>query len=478
MWQPVLMISGYFISVLGLAMLFPAALDIYYSHAKWSLFITSSIISVFIGLSLFLANNSKIKNISLQQAYLLTVISWLSVTLLAAIPFMLYGISGADAVFEAASGISTTGATVFADIEALPRSFLLWRAILNGLGGVGIVIFAIAMLPFLGIGGMQIFQRENSDVNEKFMPKISYIAKRIILVYVILIMACLAALHLAGMNWFDALCHSLATVATGGLSTKNASVGYFNSAAIDWVITLFMILGAIPLTFYHSLMATRDIHSLRSSQVAMFLKVLAVYIVFMACWLTYNGTYNFLTALRYAAFNVTSIVTSTGFVSTDYLLWGPFAATAFVVFSLTGGCTGSTSGSIKIFRWQVVFAQLKRAFITTTEPNRMVPLKIGHSNISAQVAGSIFIFLTAFSLSTIVLTLCIALTGIDFTTAFSGVVACLSNSGPGISQLIGPSGNYSSLPETAKWLLAFTMLLGRLEVMTILVIFTKSFWRQ
>ena len=239
-----------------------------------------------------------------------------------------------------------------------------------------------------------------------------------------------------------------------------------------------MILGAIPLTFYHSLLATRDIHSLRSSQVAMFLKVLAVYIVFMACWLTYNGTYNFLTALRYAAFNVTSIVTSTGFVSTDYLLWGPFAATAFVVFALTGGCTGSTSGSIKIFRWQVVFAQLKRAFITTTEPNRMVPLKIGLSNISAQVAGSIFIFLTAFSLSTIVLTLCIALTGIDFTTAFSGVVACLSNSGPGISQLIGPSGNYSSLPETAKWLLAFTMLLGRLEVMTILVIFTKSFWRQ
>ena len=454
MWQPVLMISGYFISVLGLAMLFPAALDIYYSHAKWSLFITSSIVSVFIGLSLFLANNSKIKNISLQQAYLLTVISWFSVTLLAAIPFMLYGISGADAVFEAASGISTTGATVFADIEALPRSFLLWRAILNGLGGVGIVIFAIAMLPFLGIGGMQIFQRENSDVNEKFMPKISYIAKRIILVYVILIMA------------------------TGGLSTKNASVGYFNSAAIDWIITLFMILGAIPLTFYHSLLATRDIHSLRSSQVAMFLKVLAVYIVFMACWLTYNGTYNFLTALRYAAFNVTSIVTSTGFVSTDYLLWGPFAATAFVVFALTGGCTGSTSGSIKIFRWQVVFAQLKRAFITTTEPNRMVPLKIGHSNISAQVAGSIFIFLTAFSLSTIVLTLCIALTGIDFTTAFSGVVACLSNSGPGISQLIGPSGNYSSLPETAKWHLAFTMLLGRLEVMTILVIFTKSFWRQ
>ncbi len=478
MWQPVLMISGYFISVLGLAMLFPAAVDIYYTRSNWSIFITSSIISVFIGLSLFLANRNKIKGISVQQAYLLTALSWIAVTILAAIPFILYGSSGADALFEAASGISTTGATIYADVEALPRSLLLWRALLNGLGGVGIVIFAIAMLPILGIGGMQIFQRENSDVNEKFMPKISYIAKRIILVYITLDIACLVSLKLAGMGWFDAICHSLATIATGGLSTKNNSIGYYNSPAIEWIITIFMFLGAIPLTFYHSFLANRNMHTLRSEQVIAFIKVLCVYILFMSCWLTWKGVYNFDDALRYSAFNITSIVTTTGFCSTDYLQWGAFAASAFLVFSLTGGCTGSTSGSIKIYRWQIVFAQIKRSLIGTTEPNRMLPLKIGTVNIGSGVAGSIFIFLAAYAASITVLTLLIAMTGLDFETAFSGVIACITNAGPGIGKIIGPAGNYSSLNDFTKYILAFTMIFGRLEVMTILVICTKSFWRK
>ena len=477
MWQPVLMISGYFISVLGLSMLLPAAVDISQTQTNWSYFITASIISVFIGLSLFLANNNKIKNISQHQAYLLTVISWFSVTLLAALPFILYGISPADALFEAAAGISTTGASIYADVEALPASILLWRSLLNGLGGIGIVIFAIAMLPFLGIGGMQIFQKENSDVNEKFLPKISYIAKRIIWVYVVLLILCAVSLKLAGMNWFDAVCHALSTISTGGISTKNSSVGYFNSASIDWIITLFMILGAIPLTFYHSVWATRSLHSLRSSQVSAFFKVLGFYILFMTFWLVYNGTYGFPDALRKAAFNVTSIVTSTGFVSADYLNWGAFAGTAFVIFALTGGCTGSTSGSIKIFRWQVIFAQLKRSFISTTEPNRLVPLKIGSSVVSSQVANSVFTFFVIYFLSIMGLTILISLSGIDFLTSFSAVISCITNSGPGITPEIGPSGNYSALSDFTKYILSFAMLLGRLEVMTILVIFTKSFWR-
>ena len=477
MWQPVLMISGYFISVLGLAMLVPAGIDIYYTQTNWSYFITASIISLFIGLSLFLANNNKIRNISQQQGYLLTCISWFSVALLAALPFILYGTSPADAVFEAASGISTTGASIYKDVEALPRSILLWRAILNSLGGVGIVIFAIALLPFLGIGGMQIFQRENSDVNEKFMPKISYIAKRIILVYIILNLLCLSSLKLAGMSWFDAVCHALATVATGGMSTKNASVGAFNSASIEWSITLFMFLGAIPLTFYHSVWATKSLHSLRSSQVAAFIKILGFYIICVTLWLWSDGIYDFSTALRQAAFNITSIVTSTGFVSCDYLKWSVFAGTIFIIFALTGGCTGSTAGSIKIFRWQVVFAYLKKALITTTEPNRLVPLKVGQSNISNEVTVSIFTFLAIYSLSIAVLTVLVSICGFDFVTSFSAVIACMTNSGPGIGDIVGPSGNYSSLTDTAKYILAFAMIFGRLEVMTVIVIFTKNFWK-
>ena len=478
MWQPVLMISGYFISVLGLAMLFPAAVDMYYSKNNWSIFVTSAIISIFIGFSLFLANKSKIKDISIQQAYLLTALSWFSVTFLASFPFLLYGTPLPDALFEAASGISTTGATIYADVEKLPHSLLLWRALLNGLGGVGIVIFAIALLPFLGIGGMQIFQRENSDVNEKFMPKISYIAKRIILVYVILQISCALSLKLAGMGWFDSICHALATVATGGLSTKNSSIGYYNSPSIEWVITLFMFLGAVPLTIYHSILATRNIHSLRSEQVIVFVKVLLVYIGMMTLWLVYKDIYGFMDALRYSAFNIVSIVTTTGFASTDYLQWGSFAVAAFVVFALTGGCTGSTSGSIKIYRWQIAFAQLKKILISTTEPNRLLPLKVGNTSISYHVADSIFIFLIAFFISTVVFTLLLALTGLDFTTALSAVIACITNSGPGISSIVGPLGNYSSLSDFSKYLLAFVMLFGRLEVMTILVIFTRSFWKQ
>ena len=477
MWQPVLMISGYFISVLGLAMLIPAAVDIYYTQINWSYFITSAIVALFIGVSLFLANNRKIKNISLQQGYLLTCCSWFSVAILAAIPFMLYGTNVADAIFEAASGISTTGATIYNDVEALPKSLLLWRAILHALGGVGIVIFAIALLPFLGVGGMQIFQRENSDVNEKFMPKISYIAKRIIAVYILLMLACLISLKIFGMNWFDAICQAMSTIATGGFSTKNASIAAFNNSKIEWVIVLFMLLGAIPLTFYHSLLATKNIHSLRSAQVATFIKVLFAYVIFVTLWLWMNNIYDFYTALRLSAFNIISIVTSTGFVTTDYLNWGVWAGGLFMIFALTGGCTGSTSGSIKIFRWQVVWAQIKKSFISTTEPNRLVPIMVGRSAISSQVAYSVLIFLAVYSISVAILTLLVSFNNVDFITSFSAVIACMTNSGPGIGNIIGPSGNYSSLGDSVKYILSFAMILGRLEVMTVLVVFTKNFWK-
>ena len=477
MWQPVLMICGYFISVLGIAMLLPAAVDIYYSHANWSIFISASIVSMFIGLSLFLANRGKIKEISIQQAYLLTVISWTSVALLASLPFIFYGTPWPDAVFEGFSGISATGASIYGNVEALPPSILLWRALLNGMGGIGIVIFAIAMLPFLGIGGMQIFQRENSDVDEKFMPKISYIAKRIIVVYLLLMAVCLLSLKFLGMGWFDAVCHTLTTISTGGFSTKNASIGAFKSSAIEWIVTLFMFLGALPLTLYHSLLVMRNTHSLRLIQVKAFVKILLIYIAFMTIWLVYNGVYAPFTALRYAAFNIVSVVTSTGYSSVDWLNWGAFSATAFVIFALTGGCTGGTSGGVKIFRWQIVIAQLKRSFITTTEPNRMLPLKVGETTISQNAAYSIFVFFIAYAFSVAGISLLVALSGVDFATAFSATISCITNSGPGNTAAIGPYGNYAGFSDGIKLILAFTMLLGRLEILTVLVLFTKSFWR-
>lgn len=480
MWQPVLMISGYFISVLGLAMLFPAAVDIYYSHHDWSPFITSSIISLFIGLSMFLSNRTKFEKISIRQGYLLTGISWVSVSLLAALPFMLSGTTGswADAVFESVSGITSTAATILTDIDNTSKAVLLWRSILNGLGGVGIVIFAVALLPFLGIGGMQIFQRENSDFNDKLMPKISYIAKRIIIIYIILVSLSTLGLYLSGMTKFDAINHALSAVSTGGFSTKSSSINYYNNLKIELVLMASMISGAVPLTYYLVLLQRKSAHTFRSEQVAFFLKTLAFYILFTSIWLTYTGKYPFWEALRYASFNIVSITTSTGFASTDYGQWGAFAQTLFIIFALTGGCTGSTSGSIKIFRWQVIIAFLKKSFTTLTEPNRIVPVKIGNLYVDYKIISSVFVFVSAFSFATIILTVLVAVTGQDFTTAFSGVIGCITNSGPGVGKIVGPAGSFASFSEFAKYICSLAMFLGRLEILTVVVIFTKNFWRQ
>ena len=306
MWQPVLMINGFLIAIIGLSMLVPAAYDVAFSNLKWSPFLTAALIAVFSGLALFLGNRMKINKITLKQGFLITVVGWVSVCCFATIPFMLYGAcdSLADAFFETISGLTTTGGTIFADVEKLPKSILLWRSILNAVGGFGIVIFAVAMLPFLGIGGMQIFQRENSDVNEKFMPKFSYIAKRIVIAQVILIFVCFLCLCWAGMGKFDALNHAMATISTGGLSTKNASVGYFNSVSIEMIIMLFMILGSLPMTFYIVLWQRKDWKEFGTSQIWAFLKILVIYILATSVYLTYIGVYDWWRAVRFASFNI------------------------------------------------------------------------------------------------------------------------------------------------------------------------------
>lgn len=479
MWQPVFMISGYFISILGISMLIPAAYDIYLSNGDWSSFLTSSIICLFIGLSLFLANNTKIQRISIRQAYLLTVVSWTAFIVLGTIPFSLYGVTEnfADALFESASAVTTTGSTIFADVEKLPKAVLLWRALLSALGGVGIVIFAAALMPFLGIGGMAIFQRENSDVNEKMLPKISYIAKIIISVYLILLGAAIVCLHFAGMSWFEAVCQAMTTISTCGLSTRN-SYGSFNSLGIDMVTIVFMLLGAIPLTYYHSIFLTRNFHSLRAEQVVVFLKVLFFYILFTTLWLNFTGVYGFWESLHQAAFNVISVTTTTGYATTDYLQWGALAGSLFVVFSLTGGCTGSTTGSIKILRWQVIFSYLKRNLILSVDPNRVVPVKIGQANTDKTVVNSVIFFIVAYLFCLVCLTLAVALSGYDFFTALGVVLSNMTNTGPGVMADIGPSGNYSWLNSHAKYLLSFSILLGRLDVITILVLFSKGFWQK
>ena len=480
MWQPILMINGYIISILGLCMLIPAAYDLYFLRNGNISFAIAAGVTVFVGMGMFLSNRGKISKISIKQGYLITVLSWFLCALFASLPFLIQGsiTPFCDAFFEAVSGISGTGATILPDIEKMPRSALLWRSMLNALGGIGIVIFAAALLPFLGIGGMQIFQRENSDIDNKFMPKFSYIAKRIIAVFLSLILLCCVCLHYAGMDWFDAVNHAMTAVATGGFSTKNDSIAFFASPKIEFVLCVFMVLGALPMTFYVMIWQNRELKSFRTPQIMFFLKTLAVLTVMLFCWLVYTHRYGFFDALRYALFNVISVVTTTGYSSADFLQWGSFAVAVFFIISFCGGCTGSTAGSVKILRWEILWAYMKKNLISAAEPNRIIPLKVGEKNVDDKVVSSVYVFLSAFGLTAVVGIMLLAISGTDLFTSIGAVTAAITNVGPGVVKKIGPKGNYAEFCAFAKYVLSAMMMLGRLEIITVLVIFSRSFWQK
>lgn len=477
MWQPVFMISGYILGILGLIMLIPAGLDFAENKEVVSPFVPAAVITVFLGLSLFLANYTKVEKISLKQAYLVTIVSWCAVGVFAALPFLFFNSDYrfADVFFETVSGITGTGATVLSDVEILPKPILLWRSILNFLGGLGIVIFAVALLPFLGIGGMRIFQRENSDSNDKFMPKFSYIAKRIVFVYMVLVIICTVALALCGMDWFDAVNHAMASIGTGGFSTKNNSVAAFNSISIEVVLMLFMLAGSLPLTFY--ILLFRHGEANKNYQVSVFLKAVFYCGLFVSLYLFATSDYSLAQSLRYSFFNVISVMTTTGLSSVNFVEWGVWTSAVFMLLSLSGGCTGSTSGSIKIFRWQVIYAYLHKYVLSMVEPNRVIPLKVGSINPPQNVITSVFVYVFSFIISILLIGAVISLCGVDLNTSLAASVACMTNVGVGSVEIIGPNGNYAFFSAPVKYILCFAMLLGRLEVITVMVIFTRSFWR-
>lgn len=480
MWQPVLMINGFILSILGLSMSAPLALDIYETHQSWPPFLTSLLITLFIGLALFLSNQTKIRKISLKQGYLVTVTCWVSVAFFSALPFVFSGTTPdwTSAFFESVSGVTATGATILTDIESLPRSVLLWRAMLNGLGGIGIVIFAIAMLPFLGIGGMQLFQRENADSNDKFMPKFIDIAKWIILIYISLVVCCALLLYVCGMGKFDALCHALSTVSTAGFSTKDASIAYFDSPMIEFVLSIFMLLGALPMTFYILLIRNRELDPFRYGQIKYFLKTVVFLILFISVWMSFESRMNFFTALRLSSFSIISVITTTGLGASEFLDWGIWTTVFFTLLALHGGCIGSTSGSIKVLRWQVLNSYFHKIFITAIEPNRVVSIKVGQVGVNDQIVTSVLIYIFLFLASIAGTALVLNFAGYDFTTSFSAAVATLTNTGPGITRAIGVSGNYAFFSPFAKYVLCAAMFLGRLEILTIIVLFTKDFWKN
>lgn len=480
--RPVFYLIGMLLVAVAGLMLIPLAIDLAYGHDDWQAFAIGSTVSFIIGAILARWCSCDLKSgLNLRQAFLLTPVSWLSVAVVGMIPlyFSEFGIvSGSltNAFFESMSGLTTTGSTVITKLDEAPPGLLLWRRLLQLMGGIGIIAVAIAVLPALGIGGMQLFRTESSDRSEKAMPRVRQIAKRIGLVYILLTLAAGLSYWAAGMTRFEATAHALTTISTGGYSTSDNSFGNWSANGIQWISALFMLSGGIPFVLYVRFLAGER-RALWDHQVKTLLGMLAIVIAGLTAWLTLSGQYALEAAARFATFNTISVVTTTGYATTDYTLWGNAAIGLFFGLTFIGGCTGSTSGGIKIFRFEVMAALLRVQFLRLLYPNGVFPRTYAAKRLSDDVIGSVVVFFAIFFACYAALTIALMAMNLDFATSASGAVTALTNVGPGIGEIIGPAGNFSTLPDPAKWLLSFAMLLGRLELFTVLVLFMPRFWK-
>lgn len=476
--RPIIYILGLLCCAIAAGMLAPAAIDLADGHPHAEIFFWSAVLTVFFGgLMVLGCYDDKPTRLGLREGFLLTTLAWVVVCAFAAIPFVGLGLSYVDAYFEAMAGLTTTGSTVLVGLDKLPRGVLMWRAILNGIGGLGIIVVAILILPFLRVGGMQLFQTESSDRSEKILPRASELMLAITSVYGLLVLSCTLVYALLGMTIFDAICHAFATIATGGFSTHDDSFAFFRSPSLEWAATIFMLMGALPLVVFIKLLGGQSAAVWRDEQIRAFLFFLVASWVGMAIWLTATTGRPFADALRACAFNITSIVTTTGFATEDYQRWGPFAVGMFFLLTFVGGCSGSTTGGIKIYRFQITGRLTRSHFLHLITPSRVLTLTYNGRRLPEDVPFSVVAFLAIYLGMVGIFTVLLTAMGLDIVTSASAAAATLGNVGPGLGDIVGPAGNFSALPTGAKWLLSLSMLLGRLELFTVLVLFRPEFWR-
>ncbi len=477
-FRPIISIVGILLCVLATAMIIPAVVDAAVGNLDWQVFAASATFTLFIGVTMFLSSRSGWSGFSLRQAFVMTNAAWLVVALAGALPlaFSELELSFTDAFFESMSGVTTTGATVIIGLDSAPPGILLWRAILQWLGGVGIIVMAVSILPILQVGGMQLFRVEAFET-DKVLPRAAQIAAGISIVYVFLTGLAAIVLWALGMSGFEAVAHAMTSIATGGFSTSDASIARFDSAAIDWAISLFMVLGSLPFVLYLRALRGDPRIFFRDGQVRMLLAILAIAILATTWWLWSNGIMDVGKSLRYATFNVISIMTGTGYVTADFGQWGGFVMALMFVLMFIGGCAGSTTCGIKIFRFLVLFATAKTQLLRLMQPSGVFIPYYNKRPIPDTVVDSVMGFFFLFTATFAVLAAGLGLTGLDFVTAISGAASAIANVGPGLGDIIGPSGTYATLPDSAKWLLSAGMLLGRLELFTVLVLLSRTFWR-
>ncbi len=479
-FRPAIFVVGLLLATLAVVMCVPAIADFAYGHPDWQVFAVSAAMTFFVGVTMALTSKTRDMKLTIRHAFMITTTSWMAMTLFASLPFAFseLDMGFTDAVFEAMSGITTTGSTVISGLENAPPGILLWRSLLQWLGGIGIIVMGIAVLPMLQVGGMQLFRMESSDQSDKAMPRAAQIASAIGVIYLLLTIIWVGFYWVAGMTGFDAISHAMTTIATGGFSNHDESFAYFDSAMIEYIAAAGMLVGALPFILYLRALQGDMLAVVNDSQVQWFLVFVAGVIVTTCGWLVLEVGEDPLNALRLATFNIVSIVTGTGYATDDYSIWGSFSPVIFFFIMFIGGCSGSTTCGIKVFRFQVLYAAARTQIHHLLQPHGVFIPYFNKRPISEEIIISVLSFFFMWFFTFALLTLGLSLLGLDFVTAFSSAATSIANVGPALGPVAGPTGNFVSFPDAAKWLMAGGMLLGRLELFTVIVMLSRSFWRS
>ncbi|NDP20321.1 MAG: TrkH family potassium uptake protein [Paludibacter sp.] len=480
----ILKIQGSLLIVESIFLLSALFVSLYFRETVWIDFLYSAGIGLGLGLIGFFAGWKALPNIGKREGSVIVTLTWLLFSFVGMLPFLFSGSiqSVPDAFFETMSGFTTTGASILNNIEELPYSILYWRSMTHWIGGIGIIVISMALLPIFGFSGMQLFSAEaTGPTKDKIHPKISETAKRLLAIYVVLTVAEIILLRIAGMNWFDAICHSFGTIATGGFSTKQASIGHYNSPFIEYVIIFFMIFSGINFTLYYFFAKLKLYKVLMNEELRTFLLlILAFTVIITLSQFDFNKEFSWITLERFirnGLFATTATITTTGFVTVDYNLWPPFTWYLIIILMLIGSSAGSTAGGMKVIRVLLVFKYSYLEFKRIIHPNAIFPVRYNGHVLPEQIIARVLAFILLYFIIIFIGATFLSITGLGYLESFSGMITCLSDVGPGLGS-IGPANNYSHLPDVSKWFLTFVMLVGRLEIFTVLLLFTPIFWKR
>ncbi|PSJ64474.1 TrkH family potassium uptake protein [Kumtagia ephedrae] len=472
-------VAAVFAIYLSVAMLLPALVDLYYGNDDWKAFAFSALFLGGLALAVALATQGRAPQVNTRFGFLLVNLLWLTMAVAGAVPFMASSLelSFTDAFFESVSGVTTTGGTVINGLDQAPPGLLLWRSLLSFMGGLGVIVLGLFLLPFLNIGGVSYFKIESSDIEDRPFERFQTFTISLIGIYGTLVTACAISYAAGGMEPFHAVNHAMSTVATGGFSTHDTSfLRYADMPAILWTGSIFMFIGALPFSIMILFAVRGRLDALRDPQIRVFAGYCIVFSLAIAIYLRVRLDMPFFDALTHSTFNLVSIITTAGFASDDYTLWGPFAVACIFVATFLGGCSGSTTGGIKAYRFLILFELMANGIQRLIYPHTVLPVRYGDRSVDPDMQRTVILFIASFFVIWAIGTILLGATGLDFITATTGALTALTNVGPGLGPIIGPVGNFSSLPDTSKWILSFLMLLGRLEILAVLVLFSPAFW--